>query len=286
VCFVFLNIGVITLVSIMKLMPPDSHTLCQRIAGGCDVVMGEFHTEIGKRYLPSPSRLTPPPGWSRKPLEDVKYFQERSGICHADGRFFNDAIYGNVTLRKERVRSMFAAWGTFADKHQLPYWIVHGSLIGYYFNKMLLPWDEDIDIQMSVQDLYALNRFNRTVIAGSYMIDVNPNIVYRNFMEMNVIDARVIDMKSGVFVDITAVAAVRNTIFGTPIYACKSPHFYLFTDLFPLYRTVFEGTPSWRPNAVVNILRQEYGMNVLTKFEVENHRWNGESWEPIPPNPS
>jgi hypothetical protein len=62
--------------------------------------------------------------------------------------------------------------------------------------------DDDIDVQMCVQDVFDLIKYNQTVIDGSFLLDVNANLVYRNYMEKNVIDARVIDMECGVFLDI------------------------------------------------------------------------------------
>ncbi|KAJ3278180.1 hypothetical protein HDU76_009990 [Blyttiomyces sp. JEL0837] len=114
----------------------------------------------------------------------------------------------------------------------------------------------------------------------------------------NVIDARFIDTKFGVYVDITALAygntdinhlseprLARMTIDGDEslksktlskkqkkavihprnYVSDKSPHFYTRDQLFPLRLTKLDGIPVWRPNDVVSILGREYGERVMVK---------------------
>ena len=80
-----------------------------------------------------------------------------------------------------------------------------------------MPWDTDIDVQVSERTMYLLARYyNMTEyrfklpgIRGSrtYLLEVNPHFVVRTSDDfLNVIDARWIDTYSGLFIDITAVS--------------------------------------------------------------------------------
>jgi len=151
-------------------------------------------------------------------------------------------------------------------------------LIGYYFNEHILPWDDDIDLQMTYADLVNLIKFNNTIIGKDFLIDVNPNMKYRVKMQENTIDARIIDTLTGAFIDITGLATIDKTFSGITLYSCKSPHYYAYADLFPLHRAKFEGVHTWRPNDVDKILATEYGSQVLTKHNFKNFKWNGTVW--------
>jgi len=247
----------------------------------------ETWNKNGTTYLPPYERLSPYAGWSMvSSVPDVKYFQESTEVVHADFRYYNGTVYRDTNLRKERTRLLFRSWAKFADNSSFPYWIAHGSLIGMYFNNILLPWDDDIDIQMTVRDLTSLVRFNQTIIDGQFIIDLNPNLRFRVYQENNVIDGRIIDMLSGVFIDVTGISAVYDQRWGGTVYACKSPHKYIFGDLFPLHRSIFEGVATWRPNEVEHLLVEEYGGRVFST-KIFGHEWNGTVWNAVdkPPPP-
>ena len=84
----------------------------------------------------------------------------------------------------------------------------------------------------------------------------------------NVIDARWIDIESGLYIDITALSEKHaDTLPG--VLSCKNDHRYKVQDLYPLRETVFEGVPANVPQAYERILEEEYGRKslVLTKYE-------------------
>lgn len=78
-----------------------------------------------------------------------------------------------------------------------------------------MPWDSDIDVQMTNTTVHMLaSYYNMTVHTfyigddekRDYMLEVNPKYrdpSYGDFL--NVIDARWIDIETGLFIDITAV---------------------------------------------------------------------------------
>lgn len=73
-----------------------------------------------------------------------------------------------------------------------------------------MPWDSDIDVQMSASTVHFLARYYNMTIhtyqARNYMLEINPKYVDGSFKDrLNVIDGRWIDTGTGLFIDITAV---------------------------------------------------------------------------------
>lgn len=81
-----------------------------------------------------------------------------------------------------------------------------------------MPWDTDIDVQVSETTMYFLakyynmteHHFNVPTEPSSkgrtFLLEINPNFVNRTPEDkLNVIDARWIDTSSGLFIDITSV---------------------------------------------------------------------------------
>lgn len=155
--------------------------------------------------------------------QNDKYFHEARLIgtsvgSHYDWRFFQRAQYSELE-HKTVLHRLARAWLRFSRVAGLQTWLAHGSLLGWYWNGMSMPWDDDIDIQMTLRSLHSLaRRFNQTIvvdcnddprIAGAhlYYIDVSPHIGNRSLHSTNnVIDARFIDIHTGMYVDITALS--------------------------------------------------------------------------------
>ena len=74
----------------------------------------------------------------------MKYFNEMKGNPHLDAR------YGKKNLSQQIIRTqlknLLKQTVNIFKKVDIPCIIMHGSLIGWYFGKKILPWDDDIDI--------------------------------------------------------------------------------------------------------------------------------------------
>ncbi|KAJ3177911.1 hypothetical protein HDU87_004193 [Geranomyces variabilis] len=212
----------------------------------------------------------PPKGPDGKPVRGKKYFYEKSN--HFDARWF--VAKTPDELRGPLIKNLFAAWSRFADERQVPYWIMHGSLLGWYFGGRQMPWDDDMDIQVNANMLYVLAQYNMTRGTGNdmrYILDVNPNHTTRHHEKSNVIDARFIDTHTGHFIDITGLAFPEAE---DEAVMCKTPHRYRLDQIYPLVRTLYEGVQTWRPHAVADLLRKEYGPGVLNKMTYNRHRFD------------
>ena len=151
----------------------------------------------------------------------------------------------------------------------------------------MLPWDWDIDTQVSLPSLkYLGQHFNGSiydyssaesnpdqvpVVERQYLLDVNPAIVERDRGNGdNVIDARWIDMRNGLYIDITGLAETEPK-FQPGIWSCKNYHHYHTTDLYPMRETLYEGMVAKIPYAYDRILTTEYQEKALVVTEYEGY---------------
>ncbi|KAI9315036.1 LicD family-domain-containing protein, partial [Zopfochytrium polystomum] len=172
------------------------------------------------------------------------------------------------------LRDLLASFSRLADSTFSPWWIAHGTLLGWWWGGAVLPWDDDVDVQMTLSDLLLLaSRRNGTVWEGRYLFEVNPSVLVRYHERENTLDARFIDTVTGRMVDVTALAGdgggrgdEREKEGGggreavPAVAACKSPHRYATREMFPLRRSVFEGVDVWVPYDARAVLVAEYGV--------------------------
>ncbi|KAH8726059.1 LicD family-domain-containing protein [Phaeosphaeriaceae sp. PMI808] len=148
-----------------------------------------------------------------------------------------------------------------------------------------LPWDVDLDTQVSEATLNRLGKeYNQTKYEYTspdgktrrqYLLDVNPMIWERVRGDgMNVIDARWIDVRNGLFIDITGLS-VTNPVSYPGVWSCKNNHMYKTIELYPMRETTFEGTLAKVPYAYDQILTDEYRASALV-----NTNFNGHNWDP------
>lgn len=159
--------------------------------------------------------------------QDSKYFHEAKLLgtscgSHYDWRFFKTSQYSTYE-RTSILHRLSRAWLRFSNDVGLKSWLAHGTLLGWHWNGLNMPWDQDLDVQMTLESLFLLARnYNQSMVAdfsdnanyaGShmYLVDVNPHFCERQKGGgENVIDARFIDMTSGMYVDITGLAITED----------------------------------------------------------------------------
>lgn len=150
-------------------------------------------------------------------IDYPKYFHEvrllgNSKGAHFDWRFFKSTDFSRYETQTI-LHQLTRAWLQFADGVGLKTWLAHGTLLGWYWNGMNLPWDQDLDVQMTMDSLLLLARnHNQTLVVdttgtGAYLIDIGPSFYSRvKGSGQNIIDARFIDVHTGFYVDITALS--------------------------------------------------------------------------------
>ena len=112
------------------------------------------------------------------------------------------------------------------------------------------------------------------IITRNYLLDINPAYSERGHGNgNNVIDARWIDLRNGLYIDITGVSEVRP--HESPgVWSCKNLHRYNTSDLYPMRETVFESVRAKVPFAYAAILVAEYQEKALVWTKFRGHRWD------------
>lgn len=174
----------------------------------------------------------------------AKYFHESIFHPHYDGRFAASPLN-----KEERLPHLTALMQTFLSTMAdigAETWIMHGTLLGWWWNQKILPWDSDIDVQVSERTIAFLARyFNMTEYhfrlpgvenGRNYLLEVNPHYRIRSVEDtLNVIDARWIDTETGLFIDISTVRA-NYTARAEGVQGalmCKDKHKYLVCTVPP-----------------------------------------------------
>ncbi|ODV64748.1 hypothetical protein HYPBUDRAFT_145585 [Hyphopichia burtonii NRRL Y-1933] len=228
--------------------------------------------------------------------------RDREWGWHYDWRFFNGALnYDSVgwTQSELIVRTniildrLLRNWNRFAEEKGIVTWIMHGPLLSWYWDGLMFPFDVDIDIQMPMIELARLAKdYNQTLVLedptegyGKFLIDVGTYIHNRDISQnSNHIDARFVDVDSGIYIDITALAkskantpeeynnnALVNINKGfnddqIEIYNDRRKHFYTLEQLSPLKYSLIGGVPVYVPLTITDRLIFEYSKG-LSSYE-------------------
>ncbi|KAL1844951.1 hypothetical protein VTK73DRAFT_1449 [Phialemonium thermophilum] len=220
-----------------------------------------------------------------------KYFHESVFHPHYDGRFAERPL-GYAEQRRALKNIVQTYLATFADIG-VETWLMHGTLLGWWWNKQIMPWDSDVDVQVSESSMYYLAAYyNMTVFhyktpripeGRDYLLEINPHYTIRDTSDkLNVIDARWIDTESGLFIDITTARYAWNHPKGEGMIVCKDGHEYRDTYLYPLRDTTFEGVPAKIPYKYKALLAAEYGLKSLVNKDFHDHVFDEIKMEWIP----
>ncbi|KAH7634939.1 LicD family-domain-containing protein [Sordaria sp. MPI-SDFR-AT-0083] len=162
-----------------------------------------------------------------------KYFHESTFDPHYDGRFAEKAL--GYQEQKAALKNLVRTFLETMRDLGIETWLMHGSLLGWWWNKQIMPWDSDVDVQVTEPSMYFLaTYYNMSVFhyktprlpAGrNYMLEVNPNFSNGDQSDWrNVIDARWIDTESGLFIDITTARYNLTHPEGQGMMSCKDGH--------------------------------------------------------------
>jgi phosphorylcholine metabolism protein LicD len=213
---------------------------------------------------------------------DTKYFHEPGmgdHLSHYDARYYK----GEVVYEQHRanLQHLIRSYLTVFKTLGIETFLAHGTLLGWWWNGKIMPWDYDLDVQVSNETMaYMAKHFNRTMHLYEYvdektgmqanktfLLDVNPHSLDLTRGDgQNVIDARWIDIENGMFVDITGLAE-REKEKNPGLWSCKNYHRYRTRDLYPMRETEYEGVSALVPYSFEKILIEEYGPKSLVMTE-------------------
>ena len=193
-----------------------------------------------------------------------KFFKEMRGNCHLDARYGRGRLSGAEIQRT--LLHLLREFMRHCSKTGIKPILMHGGLIGYYFNNRMLPWDADLDLIICDEES---KKNLKNEHFADFIIEVNPSRwVYSPGDGLNKIAARVISKVNGVFIDITFFreSADRRALL------CKDGHVYSAEDIYVCTRRKvpatgqFHNVPVYVPNNVVGCLVKEYGRAVLKPY--------------------
>ncbi|XBW38226.1 hypothetical protein QEN19_003815 [Hanseniaspora menglaensis] len=160
-----------------------------------------------------------------------KYFTEADEVLntygkgfHHDHRFFRSQISANMsTLKISILQGMLKTFTATLRSLGIMGWISHGNMYGWLYNGLPFPYDDDIDFQLPLKHMHLLaENFNQSVLLqdprfgnGRYFLDFG-NLGGRvHGAGTNNIDGRLIDMDTGLYIDITGLAFNSEIISDT-----------------------------------------------------------------------
>ncbi|KAH6609478.1 mannosylphosphorylation, partial [Trichoderma cornu-damae] len=198
-----------------------------------------------------------------------------SGVRY-DARFSGRLLDGPE--QREAIKVLVQTYLATSRDLGLQTWLMHGTLLGWWWGKKIMPWDNDVRVQVTEADMYFLAAYhNMTMYYYKYgameqgrffQLEVNPSFTHREHDdESSVADARWIDVQNGLYIDIVAARYALHHGEGEGILYDKHGHEYRDTYIFPLRETTFEGVPCKIPYRYEEMLAAEYGGDSLTKTE-------------------
>ncbi|RNJ57643.1 hypothetical protein D7B24_005725 [Verticillium nonalfalfae] len=201
--------------------------------------------------------------------------------------------YFDEKLRREALRVLIQTYLATFESIGIETWLMHGSLLGWWWNKRVMPWDDDADVMVSEPSMFLLAAYyNMTTYyyeypaipeGRSFLLDINPHYLVRDKGKgLNSIDARWIDMEHGLFIDITTARYNVTYGEGEGVLVGKDGHLFRDTYLLPLLETTFEGVKAKIPYKYKDFLISEYGKESLSDKEINNHHFDEDKMEWVP----
>ncbi|KAI0872447.1 LicD family-domain-containing protein [Hypoxylon argillaceum] len=140
-------------------------------------VQAPHDDEPAQKDPPVPPKPPPPP-------KEEKYFHEpgwdaESG--HYDARYFR----GKVPYEQHRpaLRRLVRSYLTTFAALGVETWLAHGSLLGWWWNGRVMPWDYDLDVQVSAATLALLgDRYNQSSHEYEYEVEEGEVVVLETAM--------------------------------------------------------------------------------------------------------
>jgi hypothetical protein len=257
----------------------------------------------------------------------AKFFHESTFSSHYDGRFASAELPRQA--RQFHLRLMLKAYMDSMQRMGIRTWLMHGCLLGWWWNGQIMPWDTDIDVMVDEHGMRELGGWwNMTVHqfdapdlgisldpdlksndttsqmrtysklleevsthGKKYLLEINPHYSNTSTTDrLNVIDARWIDVATGLFIDITTlhIQPISNPTAASLFHHAsdahelelytKDQHAYSSTQLFPLRTSTFENIEVKVPFAYEEVLLDEYGTRAVTQRVWKGWIFDGVEW--------
>lgn len=181
-------------------------------------------------------------------IKNEKYFNEPLFHPHYDIRYYKQTL--SISEIQVKLKDMFTILTKFLTKFNVKCWLLFGTLLGYYRDGDMIPWDDDIDVGILFNDLNNLPQ--KYDIDGKYMWDRNPDARHCYHDSNNIVIARLICMETGVFIDIFGQCINRDKVMSS------GGDIWDKNDIFPLIQTVFLDNIVYVPQNTKQVLLDVY----------------------------
>ncbi|KAI9692435.1 MAG: hypothetical protein M1822_006666 [Bathelium mastoideum] len=171
-----------------------------------------------------------------------KYFHESRFHPHYDGRFATHPLLYDD--RPPHLTALIQTYLATMSSIGAETWLMHGSLLGWWWNKRIMPWDTDLDLMISERTIHYLAAYYNMsmhhfdiygvpppkakikskgaaekgrvrigkekidptlAVPRDYLLEINPHYSNDSQDTYNHIDARWVDTTTGLFIDITTL---------------------------------------------------------------------------------
>ncbi len=214
---------------------------------------------------------------SYTPIHNTKTLKKDSKYrFHKIEHNFN--LEGNYPMLKRNVAKdmiiLFENFTTFLDANDITYWLTCGNLLGALRHNGLIPWDDDIDINIPLKDIDRL----KSVVKNSDFSYYKAGGGYKFFHK-----------KSYPFIDIIVVNKNENKwklcypLHNEECSYKKAEEWpqecFDDKDVFPLQKIKFEHFEVNAPNNYNKLIEKMYGKDALTKgyfkkgITINNHKF-------------
>ncbi|MBU1667984.1 LicD family protein [bacterium] len=179
------------------------------------------------------------------------------------------------TLRKAQLimLDMLVEFDAICTKHNLQYWLDSGTLLGAVRHQGFIPWDDDIDLSMPVEDYEKFRKIAQSELSDSIFFQtVETDAAFKfDYIKLRSNRASIVEFHEkdrevgyhqGVFVDIFPMLTVENTPF----------HQQFYTDIFKLIRSVSSvslHTPEGKDNPLIRA-------KLVESWDVMHQGWQKE----------
>ena len=136
-----------------------------------------------------------------------------------------------ATLRKAQLimLQMLVEFDALCKKHQLQYWLDSGTLLGAVRHKGFIPWDDDIDLSMPVEDYNTFLSVAQSELSSEVFLQTSTTDREFKFdyIKLRSNKARIVEFHEkdkqiqyhqGVFIDIFPMLAIENTDANKQLY--------------------------------------------------------------------
>lgn len=140
------------------------------------------------------------------------------------------------------------------EKSKLTYWIESGTLLGAVRHRGLIPWDDDLDISIRLEDSYRFQNLIPEFEKLGYQIDES-YFGFKIYLIENK-DDRLHNVCCDVF---TTVMDGEKILYSSPGARKFWSYYFINHDLFPLKKYKFGEVDVWGPQTPEPYLTLQYG---------------------------